>query len=100
MFSQLTRYAAELDVQIDDANMDIRISYDSRGKLLLEDVSPAAQWVEYVWDIRSPALLEKVQELVALVEKGCHTINTLREPVPVTALLKFNGADVPVSADG
>ncbi len=70
------------------------------GKLLLEDVSPAAQWVEYVWDIRSPALLEKVQELVALVEKGCHTINTLREPVPVTALLKFNGADVPVSADG
>ena len=35
MFSQLTRYASELDVQIDDANMDIRITYDTRGKLLL-----------------------------------------------------------------
>ncbi len=33
MFSQLTRYASELDVQIDDAEMDIRMSYDTRGKL-------------------------------------------------------------------
>ena len=46
MFSQLTRYASELDVQIDEANMDIRITYDTRGKLLLEDVSPAAEGVD------------------------------------------------------
>lgn len=39
MFSQLTRYASELDIQIDEAEMDIRMTYDTRGKLLLADVS-------------------------------------------------------------
>jgi|ABEF01.1.fsa_nt_gi hypothetical protein len=94
MFSQLTRYASELDVQIDDANMDIRITYDTRGKLLLEDVSPAAEGVEYVLEIASPSPTGKVREMVRLIEKGCHTMNTLREPVAVTATLKHNGADV------
>ena len=96
MFSQLTRYAAELDVQIDDANMDIRITYDTRGKLLLEDVSPAAEGVDYVLEISSPAPTERVRQLVELIEKGCHTVNTLREPIEVKASLKHNGADVPL----
>ena len=94
MFSQLTRYASELDVQIGDANMDIRITYDTRGKLLLEDVSPAAEGVEYVLEIDSPSPSDKVREMVLLIEKGCHTINTLRKPIAVTAILKHNGQDV------
>ena len=94
MFSQLTRYASELDIQIDDANMDIRITYDTRGKLLLDDVSPAAEGVQYVLEIESPAPTEKIRELVQLIEKGCHTINTMREPVEVRAALMHNGEDV------
>ena len=35
MFSQLTRYASQLDIEIEDAEMDIRMTYDTRGKLLL-----------------------------------------------------------------
>jgi hypothetical protein len=93
MFSQLTRYASGLDVQIDDANMDIRISYDTRGKLLLEDVSPAAEQVEYVLEIDSPSPSDKVREMVLLIEKGCHTIS-LREPIAITATVKDNGAEV------
>ncbi len=94
MFSQLTRYASELDIRIDDAEMDIRMHYDTRGKLLLEDVSPAAQSVEYVFEINSPAPTEKIRELLALIEKGCHTMSSLREPVPVTASLRHNDVDV------
>ena len=98
MFSQLTRYASELDVQIDDANMDIRITYDTRGKLLLDDTSPAAQQAEYVLEIKSPASPERVAELVRLIEKGCHTTNTLREPTPVLGRLVHNDVEVPLEA--
>jgi hypothetical protein len=91
MFSQLTRYASELDVQIDDAEMDIRMNYDTRGKLGLADVTPAGQGLSYVLKIQSPAPPEKVQELVRMIEKGCHTINTIRNPVPVSGKLVHNG---------
>ncbi|TAK10447.1 OsmC family peroxiredoxin [bacterium] len=96
MFSQLTRYASELDVQIDDAEMDIRMSYDTRGKLGLADVSPACQGVTYILNIKSPAPSEKVQELVGLIERGCHTVNTIRNPVPVSGKLVHNGQEFEV----
>ncbi len=91
MFSQLTRYASELDVQIDDAEMDIRMSYDTRGKLGLADVSPACQGVNYTFKIKSPATQEKVKELMERIEKGCHTINTIRNPIPVVGKVVHNG---------
>ena len=98
MFSQLTRYAAELDVQIDDAEMDIRASYDSHGKLLLNDASPGAEWLHYVLEINSPAPPEKVQQLVVLIEKGCHTINTIRQPTPVSGKVIHNGTEIPLES--
>ncbi len=94
MFSQLSRYAAELDIPIEEAEMDIRISYDTRGKLLLDDVSPAAQGLEYVWDIKSPAPAEKVRELVRMIERGCHTTNTIKNPTPVSARAVHNGQEL------
>jgi len=93
MFSQLTRYASELDVQIDDAEMDIRMNYDTRGKLRLADVSPACQDLSYVFNIKSPAPSEKVRELVNLIEKGCHTMNTIKNPIPVSGKLVHNGKE-------
>ncbi len=96
MFSQLTRYASELDVQIDDAEMDIRMSYDTRGKLRLADVSPACQGVTYVLNIKSPAPSEKVRQVVDLIEKGCHTVNTIRNPIPVSGKLVHNGQEFEV----
>ena len=98
MFSQLTRYASELDVQIDDAEMDIRMSYDTRGKLGLADVSPACQGVTYVLNIKSPAPSKRVKQLVQKIEKGCHTINTIRNPIPVSGKLVHNGQEFEVKA--
>ena len=94
MFSQLTRYAAELDIQIEDADMDIRMTYDKRGKLLLEDVSPGAQNLQYTLNITSPASADRIQHLIELIEKGCHTINTIKEPVPVSGTIIHNEQEI------
>ena len=94
MFSQLTRYASQLDIEIEDAEMDIRMTYDSRGKLLLADISPGCRELTYVFKIQSPAPPEKVQEMLQLIEKGCHTINSLKNHVPVTGKLIHNGREI------
>jgi hypothetical protein len=96
MFSQLTRYASELDIQIDDAEMDIRMSYDQRGKLGLENVSPACEGLTYTLKIASPAPSAKVIELIGMIEKGCHTINTIKNPVPVLGKLVHNDEEIAV----
>ncbi|MEE9143815.1 MAG: OsmC-related (seleno)protein, partial [Candidatus Binatia bacterium] len=36
---------------------------------------------------------EKVRELVNLIEKGCHTMNTIKNPIPVTGKLVHNGKE-------
>ncbi len=97
MFSQLTRYASQLAVPIEDAEMDIRMSYDTRGKLGLADVSPACQGMTYVLKIKSPASSEQVRQLAELIERGCHTVNTLKTPVPVSGKLVHNDEEVNIS---
>jgi OsmC-like protein len=94
MFSQLARYASQLDIEIEDAEMDIRMTYDTRGKLQLADISPGCRELSYVFKIHSPAPSEKVQEMLQLIEKGCHTINSLKNPVPVTGKLIHNGQEI------
>ena len=93
MFSQLTRYASELDVPIEDAEMDIRMTYDTRGKLGIMDVSPACQEARYVFKIKSPSPSENVRQLVAMIEKGCHTVNSLRNPIPIVGTLVHNNQE-------
>ena len=99
MFSQLTRYASELGIQIDDAEMDIRMSYDQRGKFGLGEYSPACSWVEYVLEVNSPAPSEKIKEMVELIERGCHTMNTLKVPVPVHPTVMHNGVRIAIATD-
>ena len=94
MFSQLTRYASQLDIEIEDAETDIRMTYDTRGKLRIEDISPGCRELTYVFKIQSPAPSEKVQEMLQLIEKGCHTINSLKNPVPVLGTLVRNGQEI------
>ena len=96
MFSQLTRYASDLDIQIDDAEMDIRMSYDTRGKLRMADISPACEELIYSLKIESPAPSAKVKQMVDLIEKGCHTINTVKNPIPISGKLVHNGQEFPI----
>jgi hypothetical protein len=97
MFSQLTRYASQLDIEIEDAEMDIRMTYDTRGKLLLDDISPGCRELTYVFKIKSPAPSERIREMLRLIEKGCHTINSLKNPVPVAGKLIHNDQEIAAS---
>ena len=66
-------------------------------KLLLEDVSPGCRELTYVFKVKSPAPVKKVQEMLRLIEKDCHTINSLKNPVPVAGKLIHNGQEVAVT---
>ncbi len=91
MYSQLTRYASEPGINVTKAELDIRAHYDGRGKIGLDDVSPGCELLWYKWDIESDANPERVQELLAQIDRGCHTLNSLRYPVRIEGQAKLNG---------
>jgi uncharacterized OsmC-like protein len=84
MFSQMARFAARLEVPLEDAEMDLRMTYDLRTKLRLNDLATAAQALTYRFNIESPAPLERVIRLAQLTDKGCHTVNSMRRRIAVT----------------
>ncbi len=45
-------------------------------------------------EMRSPAPPERVRQLVAHAERGCHTAQSLRAEVPVRLLARLNGDDL------
>jgi hypothetical protein len=79
MFSQFARFAAQSEVQIEDAEMDLRMTYDLTGKLRSRDFSRMAQGLSYVFRLKSSALVEKVIRVAQLADKGCHTVNSMRD---------------------
>jgi organic hydroperoxide reductase OsmC/OhrA len=50
--------------------------------------------VTVVLEVRSPAPPERVRELVAHAERGCHTSQSLRAEVPVRLRARLNGVDL------
>jgi uncharacterized OsmC-like protein len=94
MFSQLARFASQSEVRIEDAEMDLRMTYDLTGKLRTRDFSSMAQGLSYVFKLKSPALVEKVIRVVQLADKGCHTVNSMRKKhLPVSGKLVLNNAE-------
>ncbi len=47
-----------------------------------------------VLQVRSLAPAERVRELVAHAERGCHSAQSLRAAVPVHLLARLNGDDL------
>ena len=47
-----------------------------------------------VLEVRSPAATERVRELVAHAERGCHSAQSLRMAVPLRLLARLNGDDL------
>jgi hypothetical protein len=45
-------------------------------------------------EVRSPAPAERVRELVAHAERGCHAQQSLRAAVPVRLQVRLNGDDL------
>jgi uncharacterized OsmC-like protein len=97
MYSQMARFAARLKVPLGDAQMDLRMTYDLRTKLRLNDFATAAQALTYRFSIESPAPLERVIRLAQLTDKGCHTVNSMRNRVPVTGKWVHNNREFDIN---
>jgi hypothetical protein len=98
MLSQLTRYASEFDIPIRKAELEIRMTFDPRGKLMLDDTLAGAQMLIYHWDLESIASAAQVSEVLSWIERGCHTLGSLRDPVPLVGSAVLNGAAIWASA--
>lgn len=91
MFSQFARLASKSDVRIEDAEMDLRMTYDLSGNLRSTDFSSMAQGLSYVFRMKSSAPVEKVIRVAQLADKGCHTVNSMRNKcLPVSGKLALN----------
>jgi hypothetical protein len=64
-----------------------------QGKVDLAKFREVHRELTYVFRIKRPAPSEKVRELLRMIEQGCHTINSLKNPVPVSGKLIHNGQE-------
>jgi uncharacterized OsmC-like protein len=97
MFSQMARFAARSDVPLANAVIDLRITYDLRTKLRINDLATAAQALTYSIDVESPAPLERMIRVAQLTDKGCHTVNSMRKRLPVTGKWVHNKRELDIS---
>jgi hypothetical protein len=70
--------------------MDLRMTYDLTGKFPIKNFSDAAQGISYIFKIKSPSPLENVIKVAQASDKGCHTVNSMRQRIPVSG---SRGAD-------
>jgi organic hydroperoxide reductase OsmC/OhrA len=68
--------------------------FSPADKLGLAGPGGAFQEVAVVLEVRSPAPAERVRELVAHAERGCHSAQSLRVAVPLRLLARLNGDDL------
>ncbi len=97
MFSQMARFAARLEVPLENAVMDLRITYDLRAKARVNDFATVAQALTYSFNVESPAPLERVIRVAQLTDKGCHTVNSMRKRIPVVGKWVHNNREFDLS---
>ena len=81
--SQVAQFAPLYKVEIEDADVDLRVEFDDAEKHGLPGPGAAFSSVVYRIKIKSPSPAEQVEKLVAHAERGCHTAQSLRAAVPV-----------------
>jgi hypothetical protein len=91
---QTARFAPLYQVQIQEATAEVRGRFSPADKLGLEGPGSAFEEVAVVLEVRSPVPTERVRELVAHAERGCHSAQSLRVAVPVRLLARLNGDDL------
>jgi uncharacterized OsmC-like protein len=97
LFSQMARFAARLEVPLENAVIDLRITYDLRTKVRLNDLATAAQSLTYTVNVETPAPLERVIRLAQMTDKGCHTVNSMRKRIPVASKWIYNQREFDIS---
>lgn len=86
-------YAAVLDIPLDEVSVNVKGYIDIRGLLAMEESVPAGyQHITYETSITSSSDAKAIQRLVAMVERHCPLLDTLRRPVEVNGTVSLNGA--------
>ena len=89
------RFASVEDVQLTAARMDLRADFPNDLKYDLDGVkSSAMEQLRYTLVVESPAPREDVLRIVRRAEANCHAAESLKNPVPVTAVLDLNGEQI------
>jgi len=96
MFSQFKRLAAKAEVDLDDLEMELRMTYDLSGRFPIKNFSDAAQGIAYVFKIKSAAPIEKILPVVRAADRGCHTVNSMRKRIPVSGKFILNDHAYPI----
>jgi len=97
MFSQMTRFASRLEVQIEDLEMDLCMTYDLSGRFSLSDNFAATQGLTYLFKIKSAAPAERVMRIAQLTDKACHTVNSIRKRARVYGKMVLNDREYEIS---
>lgn len=92
----MARFAPLYDVPIDDAEADVRASFQNTEKFGVDEAPAYFEQVSVALTIESPAPAEQVRRLVAHAERACHAEQTLRHGVPVSLDAKLNGESLPL----
>jgi organic hydroperoxide reductase OsmC/OhrA len=81
-------------VPVQEATAEVRGRFSPADKLGLGGPGGAFEEVTVEVELRSPAPAERVRELLAHAERGCHSAQSLRVAVPVRLLVRLNGDDL------
>ena len=87
----MARFAPLYDVEIFDAQADVRATFFNTEKYGIDDAPAYFEQVTVKLDIESPAGPEATASLVAHAERACHAAQSLRHPIDVTLAATLNG---------
>lgn len=87
----MARFAPLYDVEIFDAQADVRATFFNTQKYDVDDSPAQFEQVTVKLSIDSPARPSSVASLVAHAERACHAAQSLRHPVPVSLDATLNG---------
>ncbi len=89
--TQLAKFSPLYEVEIEDAEVDVRASFSVADKFDLGGPPGAFQNVTFHLEVRSPAPEPDVARLVAHAERACHAAQTFRTAVPTDLTATLNG---------
>jgi uncharacterized OsmC-like protein len=88
----LSRWAARLDVPLDELEVEVEADVDARGELgMSPEIRPGYGEVRYTISIRSPAPRERVAELIATAERYSPYLDIFGHAVTLRGVRHVNG---------
>lgn len=77
------KWAAWLDVPIDNIEVDVQAEVDARGAYGIDGISPAHKRMKYIVRIESPAPDDKIYEVIEKADAHSPILMDTKNPVPI-----------------